>query len=99
MGGFAQNFDSQVTPQAEGLPNIQSSIRTGAYSGWPQYTQNNTGALYYSGTYTGSYDDSDNAQLNLYNLKFDASRSNNIYGSSDHVTPVNYTIKVWLRTA
>ena len=31
------------------------------------------------------------------NVTFDASQSNSIYGSSNHVTPYNATIKVWKR--
>ena len=31
--------------------------------------------------------------------KLDASKSNPIYGSSDNVTPTNYTYKIWKRTA
>lgn len=30
---------------------------------------------------------------------FSAARSNAIYGASDHVTPENYTIRIWKRTA
>lgn len=30
---------------------------------------------------------------------FNASKSNSIYGGSQHVTPVNYTVKIWRRTA
>ena len=32
-------------------------------------------------------------------LGLDANRTNEIYGSSNHVTPLNYSIKIWKRTS
>ena len=74
--------------QEEGLPNI-----TGNFSGNHDYTPNGSFrslANYQSNSGTERY-------ANI--VEFSASRSSPIYGRSNHVTPENYTIRVWKRTA
>lgn len=77
------------------LTNIEGKIT--------EHVRNNigtseTGAFYGDGNrnaFTGStYECSGTGGMN-----FNASRSNKIYGASEHVTPINYTIRIWKRTA
>ena len=81
------------TTQAEGLPNIEGEFSCGGMSiGTQGYTA--TGAFtHISNPYTGS----DGYHLNSTGLGFDASASNAIYGSSEHVTPVNMAINYFIR--
>ena len=95
--------------QKEGLPNIEGN----KLLGWTdnsgggiimcESTNNQKSALY-------SYQDSNYYSFyyssNLYSkaanhhniLGFNANRVNRIYGNSEHVTPENYSIKIWKRT-
>lgn len=101
-GGLAQNFDGQTTPQAEGLPNISGGFFTG--------TPAEQLASFLTNGATGCFTTSDHSNYVLSyksssygggpaRVNFSAKNSNAIYGASSHVTPTNYTIKVWLRTA
>ena len=98
QGGNAETFKSKsddLTLQAEGLPNITgqthvsmvmnsgAAVATGAFT-----TSRNTGAQTPSGggSWYSGYD------------TFSAQKSNPIYGASSHVTPMNYTIRIWERT-
>lgn len=90
-GSFSTNG---VTVQSEGLPNI-----TGSFDNVQCGTNDiKSGAFASSGYASGvsSYAASDR---HLNTLNFNAANSNSIYGSSDHVTPVNTAIKIWKRTA
>lgn len=96
---FSTNITTVLIGQSEGLPNIIG----GMYRTDPK-----TGAQYkFSGAFTGSgviyddflsYVDYDN-YLYEAGFKFDASRSNPIYGNNAHVTPTNATIKIWQRSS
>lgn len=84
--------------QAEGLPNITGTIGTAGTSNPSQHNSgafgkgNNMGIA--NNVAGGPY-----AQEHVYKQEFSASRSNLIYGASDHVTPENYSIRIWKRTA
>ena len=97
-GGASGSFGSQ---QAEGLPNITGrldfpTIMNGTYG----YITGKDGA-FNDTTATGNF----RANVSLANgsgdliLKFDASKYSSIYGNSQHVTPLNYSIKIWKRIA
>lgn len=101
-GGLAQNFDGQTTPQAEGLPNISGGFFTG--------TPAEQLASFLTNGATGCFTTSDHSNYVLSyksssygggpaKVNFSAKNSNAIYGASSHVTPTNFTFKVWLRTA
>ena len=84
--------------QNEGLPNISGSISgcyfrgsssmtfSGVFSTTPSIASSFVGYKNLSGKETE-------------NIMFYASSSNSIYGKSNHVTPENYTFRVWKRTA
>lgn len=80
--------------QAEGLPNItgtanmQGSDSNGGCSG--AFAVVNRG-VHGSGT--------SQASNYIRNINFYASRSSSIYGKSSHVTPYNYAVYMWRRTA
>ena len=79
--------------QNEGLPNITGSFVPWAYKNG----LDPTGAFSQSKENVKAYKEVvfyEGSQIN-----FDASRSNSIYGASNHVTTVNLTIKYWKRTA
>lgn len=79
------------TTIAAGLPNITGA--TGATGkGTPGY--NVSGAFYTDGSSNACSDSTISACL-----KFDASRSNSIYGKSNTVQPPAYVVNVWRRTA
>lgn len=99
-GGEASAFISKpasLTPQAEGLPNI-----TGYFNA--DYLHHggdiSLGALYFgTSSLQGKYMGTGVAETTKYGIMLDASKSNVIYGKSEHVTPENYSVKLWLRVA
>lgn len=108
QGGNAATYIDKagiLSKQNEGLPNVTGSITAtngsagqGGGLGGGTVTILNSGALkgyLMSRQRTGG---SDYGNV-LNSIGFDASASNPIYGSSQHVTPENYTIRVWKRTA
>ena len=95
-GGNAAVFiekTGELIAQQEGLPNITGkiSVATGNNGGGTA-----TGAFYHGG-YEG--DAAWNGVKDRSIRLFDASRANSIYGNSEHVTPENYSVKLWLRVA
>ena len=50
---------------------------------------------YYSFYYSNPISSKSSGHHNI--LGFNASRTNEIYGNSNHVTPLNYSIKIWKR--
>lgn len=83
-----------------GLPNI-----TGVYnrhSGYANIVSDNTssGAFYFdtSTAWTGKSLHPSDGNFSVNDVKFDASRSNNIYGTSSTVQPSAYVINMWKRT-
>ena len=73
-----------------GLPNITGTA--GMY--WTE--RNYSGALYLDTSIPGS---ERNDPHGNYNLGFDASRSNPIYGRSNTVQPPAYVVNIWQRTS
>ncbi|GHU24615.1 hypothetical protein FACS1894172_09250 [Spirochaetia bacterium] len=96
-GGDALSFQtSRGSPQAEGLPNITGYV-TGPTS-WPSNPQS-SGALYWSDRVALGMT-ADNNKNEWYGwININAAMSSPIYSASSHVTPVNYTIRLWKRTA
>lgn len=87
-GGDAKSFGSGT--QAEGLPNISGTI-------YPSVRSDNTSAdgAFEKLNRRGWYPKGDTADQAYF--RFNASRSNSIYGASSHVTPVNTSIRIWVR--
>ena len=93
-GGNAAAFiekTGDLIAQKEELPNI-----TGEISGNGFAMQNAKGVFSKSSTYYSLGHDT-NAHDGVI-IRFNASDSNSIYNGS-HVTPINYTVRLWLRTA
>lgn len=97
LRGLGGNSAANIyTTQAEGLPNITGS--TSAYvcekNGSGQ-DADATGAFnvkqYYSGVASSG------TSNKSYTIGFNASRSNPIYGTSSHVTPVNQAINYFIK--
>ena len=85
------------TTQNEGLPNI-----TGAFN--QQCLMNWTDTYARGALYKGTVDNQQRPQNaggtdsgNNLTIAFDASRSNNIYGASSHVTPINQAINYFIK--
>lgn len=87
-GGNAAAFG---TAQGESLPNITGNWLSWSISG-PAVTMTRvyTSDGWSEGGYFGGYAKGD--------VSFSASRANAIYGGS-HVTPLNYAVRIWKRTA
>ena len=91
LGGDSAN--NVYTTQKEGLPNItgQSQPQDGyLYGAAPT-----TGAIRMENPKVGNTRSGDGG--GAYYFTFDASRSNAIYGSSSHVTPVNQAINYFIK--
>lgn len=88
-GDSADNFQ---TIQNEGLPNITG--QTQAQDGYLR-TPNASGAFQTILT-NGSSRSGDGGQSAAYST-FDASRSNSIYGASNHVTPINMAVNYFIK--
>lgn len=88
-GGDAAEFG---TKQAEGLPNITGTFATTPWSNDAQASGCFTKVNYSSRCDAPSAGSASKITLN-------ASRSSAVYGASTHVTPVNYAVKIWKRTA
>ncbi len=86
---------------AAGLPNITGTNHPygieGAYSAYSVYD----GAFYLSESTgaTNGYGHTVNSANAAKEIKFDASRSNAIYGASDTVQPPALAVNIWKRTA
>ena len=90
LRGFGENSAKDIyTMQKEGLPNI-----TGFMSTWSSNVNDgaNNSALFGTTDTSGSRRDSEYIAKGCSGINFDASRSNSIYGSSEHVTPENYAV-------
>ena len=89
LRGYLSGTSSAIGKrQAEGLPNI-----TGYYSAsYAHSTRSASGALYgSSGSETAGAGSPAGSTNNAF--RFDASRSNGLYGDSSHVTPRNNAVK------
>jgi len=77
------------TVQAEGLPNIEGTIDV-----CDDRASHYTGAFYKNGEISPNCTDSGSSNTRA---GFDASRSNAIYGASEHVTPVNMAVNWFIK--
>lgn len=98
-GGNASTFsESDVVVQNEGLPNVTGYFGTGNSSAYifnkfsnPFYGINGS-REHPPASGAGTYDYYQHVQMDL-------SRSNSIYGNSEHVTPINTAIRIWVRSS
>ena len=108
VGGNSNEFGKI---QNEGLPNIKGNkllAWTDSSGGgiiMHESTNDKSSALYsykdskyYSFYYSNPFSTKDTKEHHNI-LGLDANRTNEIYGSSNHVTPLNYSIKIWKRTS
>ena len=86
---FSSTLTTVLIGQMEGLPNITGEFGLVR----DDYAITSKGAFSVSRSYIGI----GGSGGTTGNVTFDASQSNSIYGSSNHVTPYNATIKVWKR--
>ncbi|MCM1437796.1 MAG: hypothetical protein NC131_01100 [Roseburia sp.] len=105
-GGYylkAQSWSASTTSEAgdynaSGLPNITGSINSKFGAGNAQ-SPSTSGALA-AATGGTSYSYGGNSATNAWGkITFDASQSNSIYGRSNTVTPLNYTVYMWRRVS
>lgn len=103
-GKCIQGADSSHTVGTEikaGLPNITGTNHPygveAAYSAYSVYE----GAFYLSSETgaTNGYNHTVNSAQGVAKIKFDASKSNSIYGSSTTVQPPALAVNIWKRTA
>ena len=85
------------TQRKAGLPNITGTVNTQTRSDDKDYGA--SGALS-SGSANGNYIISSSLNTSTrQQIKFDASKSNAIYGASNTVQPPAYMVRAWVRTA
>ena len=89
-GNSAANM---YTTQAEGLPNITGKYSHQCLINWGSGTE--SGALYTSDGGNGQNAGGSDG-INTQSVAFDASRSNSIYGASEHVTPINQAVNYFI---
>ena len=98
LRGLGGDSEADVyTTQAEGLPNITGNFKNGSSN-----TLGLDGAMYYLGSNSSAFpngrvDGGADANWTTGDCAFDASRSNAIYGASEHVTPVNQAVNYFIR--
>lgn len=97
-GGNAAAFiekTGDLSAQPAGLPNITGEMIICGHGG----LQSDSGCFYgnnYGRSGAGLNNQDDSRERHV----FDASRSSNIYKNNhDEVTPINFSMKIWLRTA
>lgn len=108
-GGNASVFGSGL--QAEGLPDITGGLASsgqritggneqngsvGCNGAFAQTSRGNFQGFGNGGGYSTAHRFSFTGSAG--ETKLDGTLQNDVYGKSDHVTPINYTIKVWKRT-
>lgn len=90
LRGFGGDSASNIyTTQAEGLPNITGNVD---FTRCQINSANGAFRLTESRTAIGA-----NSNVPTGLVSFDASRSNSIYGASDHVTPINQAINYFIK--
>ena len=97
MGASNSHFGGTTAESA--LPNIIGQLPGIKNIGYAGDSFPISGAFAWTNTKStnGSYNDGDDAYLQLYQAAFDASKSNAIYGASDTVQPPAYYVYNWLR--
>ena len=94
LRGLGGNSAADVyTAQEEGLPNITGTYQA-ARNVWTNPSV--TGAFAPS-TYVGGDGSDYGSNGGNYNINFDASGANEIYGASEHVTPENYAVNWFIK--
>ena len=99
--GASRNHAAGTTVKA-GLPNITGSLIEAKVDGSPfrgsKASLSKSGALKFTEVNTawGGYNGMDGS---AYNIEFDASSSNPIYGRSNTVQPAAYYVHIWRRVA
>lgn len=85
-----------------GLPNIEGTFTM--RNGFDDNPVLSTEGVFYTDTHVwggshSSFASNSVSDKNLQDVKFNASRSNSIYGNSYTVTPPSYVVHFWQRTA
>ena len=96
QGGNASPYidsDGELKMQEEGLPNITAYVGGLKDNFWGP----GTGAVRVTNDQNSRARWEDDEINSFSDFNFNASWSNSIYGRSDHVTPTNYTIRIWKR--
>lgn len=95
-GGDGLSFsEDSINIQSEGLPNIKGYAGTANQDGG--YFNRFSGCFYGSESFVSSLRDQGNNYTYSKVVNMDASKSSSIYGNSSHVTPINTSIKIWVR--
>lgn len=90
----ASSAHAAGTTAKAGLPNITGTLSN--VMGPNTYAQSGSGAL---SSVKGSYALQEGSSGFRYNISFDASKSNAIYGRSNTVQPAAYYVHIWHRVA
>ena len=98
--GASSTHAAGTTVEA-GLPNITGQLPGIKNIGYGGNSFPISGAFAWTNTKStnSSYNDGDDAYLQLYQAAFDASKSNAIYGRSSTVQPAAYYVHIWHRVA
>lgn len=91
LGGNAAN--DIYTAQSEGLPNIMGDVSVSQ----DRFAENVSGAFYKKETGSGHTHWAEYTSAGTQVLGFDASKADEIYGASDHVTPENYAVYYFIK--
>jgi hypothetical protein len=96
LRGLGKNSAENIyTLQKEGLPNIK-----GFMSNWAANIDNGKeDSALYGTSADGQRRDSGYTANGCSGINLDASRSNSIYGASEHVTPENYAVNYFIKVA
>lgn len=99
LRGLGGNSASDMyTTQTEGLPNITGYAGKALNDIWVPFDITNADGAFSQGEATGEkggyYPD---RRAPWYSLNFDASKSNEIYGKSEHVTPINQAVNYFIK--
>ena len=86
-----------LTAQEEGLPNIEGSFSLNNNMNGGSPIRGADGCFYTSGSSSINLD-SGSWGSRPATINIDVSKYNDIYGNSPHVTPENFTIRIWKRT-
>lgn len=91
----AANTAEGITQKKAGLPNITGTAKIGGYGSQPIAIPETSGALstYENGSIMTR---GESGQTNNWGLSIDASRSSDVYGKSDTVTPASTTLYPWV---
>lgn len=101
---FSTTITTILIGQSEGLPNITGSIKNSGGSNDQFLTDSSSEGITSKGALSitnyvsrKSMSNGTDSYSSPVGFKFDASRSNSIYGNSNHVTPSNLSVRMWQR--